>query len=81
LGLPGYTVLLGATEAGRAYLKELRKTQAFPIITKPADREKLPEPVREQYRWLERADRLYTMCTEPAGTADRFMRMHPAIKD
>jgi len=79
LGLPGYTVLLGANEAGRAYLKERRKIQEFPIVTKPADREKLPEAVREQYYWLENADRLYTMCTEPVGEADRFLRMKPAI--
>ena len=81
LGLPGYTVLLGANEAGRAYLKERRKTQAFPIVTKPADREKLPEPARAQYHWLERADRLYTMCMDPAGEADRFLRMKPAIME
>lgn len=80
LGLPGYTVLLGATEAGRSYLKERRKTQEFPIVTKPADRDKLPEDVREQYQWLEKADRLYTMCMDPVGKADRFVRMHPAIQ-
>lgn len=81
IGLPGYTVLLGANERGREFLKERRKTAAFPILTKPAHRNKLPEDVQEQYAWLECADRLYTMCTEPVKNADRFVRMKPAITE
>jgi predicted nucleotidyltransferase len=79
LGLPAYTVLLAAGEKGRAYLKEHRKKTAFPILTKPADRDKLPPEAQKQYAWLVKADRLYTMCTDPVGEADRFLRMKPVI--
>ncbi|MBQ8643037.1 MAG: nucleotidyltransferase family protein [Clostridia bacterium] len=80
IGLPGYTVLLAAGERGRAYLKERRKTAAFPIITKPADLEKLPEETQVQYRWQTQADRLYTMCMDPAAEADLFLRAKPVIR-
>ena len=79
LGLPAYTVLLAAGAKGRAYLKERRKSAAFPILTKPAHRDKLPPEAQKQYTWLVKADRLYTMCTDPVGEADRFLRMKPVI--
>ncbi|MBR5446068.1 MAG: nucleotidyltransferase family protein, partial [Clostridia bacterium] len=81
LGLPAYTVLLAAGAKGRAYLKERRKSAAFPILTKPAHRDKLPPEAQKQYAWLERADRLYTLCTDPVGEADRFVRMKPVITE
>lgn len=80
LGLPAYTVLLAASEKGRAYLKKRRKNADFPIVTKPADREKLPEEAQKQYAWLERADRLYTMCTDPVKNADFFLCKYPAVE-
>jgi len=80
LPVPEYTILLAANAKGREYLKERRKTAAFPILTKPADRDKLPPEAQKQYAWLEKADRLYTMCTDPVGEADRFVRMKPVIQ-
>ena len=79
LGLPAYTVLLAAGEKGRSYLKERRKSADFPIVTKPADQEKLHEEAQKQYAWLERADNLYTLCMHPAEKADYFLRKHPVI--
>ncbi|MBR4959287.1 MAG: nucleotidyltransferase family protein [Clostridia bacterium] len=80
LTVPAYTVLLAASEKGRAWLKARRKTADFPIITKPADCDKLPEEAKAQYAWLRKADSLYAMCMHPAESADFFLRKHPAVE-
>jgi len=78
--LPQYTVLLAAGEKGRQYLSRRRRHSDFPVVTKPADVEKLSSEAAEQYAWQIRADRLYTMCMEPTADSDLFLRSHPVIE-
>jgi len=77
--LPVYSVLLAAGKAGREYLRERSRISDLPLLTKPADREKLGETARQQYTWLEKADRLYTVCMDPVAASDIFMRQKPVI--
>jgi len=47
--LPQYTVLLAAGEKGRQYLSRRRRHSDFPVVTKPADVEKLSSAVEKVY--------------------------------
>lgn len=44
---PPYLRVLGANERGRAVLKQMKKTAALPVITKPAQAREMEESVRE----------------------------------
>lgn len=79
IGLPAYTILLGANERGRAYLNSIRKTAGIPILTKPAHGTKLPLEAQEQYQWQECADRLYATCRTPAVDGQYYMRQKPIM--
>lgn len=72
---PEYTVLLGATPRGRAYLAERRKAAtALPIVTKPAD-----APLGRQRELSERADALFTLCMSTPRPAGTLFRRSPVI--
>lgn len=70
--LPKYTTLLGASEIGRKYLSEIRKSSSFPIITKPAD---APEGAPSDLIRL--SDSLYASAMGQGGDFGYFLKKHP----
>ena len=78
--LPAYTLLLGATEAGRAYLSRSKKKFPIPVLTKPSDERKLDGVASAQYACAKEADRLYTLCQRSVAPADAYLRRTPYIE-
>ncbi|MBR5447851.1 MAG: nucleotidyltransferase family protein [Clostridia bacterium] len=76
---PKFTVLLGATERGRAFLKETKKTRSIKLITKPS--EFAPENEAEvlQYETWKRADELYSLCCVTGSRRGEYLRRGPHI--
>ncbi len=71
--MPEYTTLLAANSIGRAFLSEIRKKEAFKIVTKPAD-----APVDSfQKRLSEAADALYSQAMPSNIDANIFIKSHP----
>ncbi len=56
-----YLRVLACNETGRALLKEMKKTAALPIVTKPAEGRKLAEPARTAFETECRCTDLYTL--------------------
>ena len=56
-----YLRVLGANERGRDLLARMRKTASVPILTKPADVRRLPEPAQTLFAMEVRATDLYTL--------------------
>ncbi len=72
---PSYTVLLGATPRGRAYLAGRRKACAtIPVVTKPAD-----APLGRQRTLAERTDALFTLCMPVPRPVGALFRRSPVI--
>lgn len=74
-GLPVYTTVLGANERGRAMLREAmrRLPEDFSVVTKPAD---APKEAR-QTLLAQKADGIYTLCTEVPRDAYFLMKRSP----
>ena len=70
--LPEYTQLLGASEVGRKYLSDIRKTADFPIVTKPADAPDTPAT-----SILRLSDSLYASAMPKEVNFDYFLKKHP----
>lgn len=74
--LPEYTVLLGASECGRKFLSNVRKTSLINIVTKPAD---APESsVQRMIR--ESADIFYALAFPQNKAQDHFIKSHPFMQ-
>lgn len=56
---PAYTTLLGANEKGRAFLKQIRKSVFFPILTKLADYKQYGEKMRKQFEASMAFDKIF----------------------
>lgn len=78
--LPAYTLLLGATETGCAYLSRNKKKFSIPVLTKPSDERKLDGIATAQYARAKEADRLYTLCQRSVAPADAYLRRTPYIE-
>ena len=74
--LPDYTNLLCASRVGREYLKSIRKTNTFNIVTKPADAPK-DSPV---YKASRLADIMYTQSMPQKQDPQYFMLHSPYIE-
>ncbi len=74
--LPRYTLLLGASEKGRAYLSETRKSRTLPIVTKPADAAAVAGGER-QYELCRRADALWALTTPTPHESGYLAKMKP----
>ena len=70
--LPQFTTLLSASEKGRKYLSEIRKSLKFPIVTKPAD---APECALTDIVRL--SDSLYSTAMPKGVNFDYFLKKHP----
>ena len=75
---PLFTQLLAANDVGTAILHCCRGD--LPILTKPADIEKLPERAREQAALDARADALFTLGFNPPLPAGSFTKSTPYIE-
>ncbi len=77
--MPTHTILLGANERGRAYLREWQKASSdnedFKVITKPAD-----APHGRRSELAERADGLFTLCYPTPREAGATRKMSPVIR-
>ncbi len=77
--LPSYTVLMGANERGRAYLRDWQKAHGddrdFQIVTKPAD-----TPEGRQSELSMRADSLFTLCYPIPRKAGDLRKRAPIIE-
>ena len=75
---PSYSVVLAASQRGRAFLSVWRKcalADEFTLVTKPAD-----APESRQRVLGERIDALYTFCFPAPHDAGWFMRKTPLIE-
>lgn len=75
---PLFTNLLGASEAGRHFLRERKRSTSLTIVTKPADGLALPAPLRAQFEKTCRADRLMTLCRGESPAAP--LRTGPVLR-
>ncbi len=76
--VPLFTNLLGATDKGRRFLRDRKKTSAVTVVTKPADGLALPPDTASQFEQNLRADRLMALVRgEPTASIFRTM---PAVK-
>ncbi len=74
--VPDYTILLGASERGRAYLSNLRKTSDFPIVTKPAD-----TPQGAATEILRLSDAFYAEALPGSHDSACFLKCKPYLAD
>ncbi len=71
--MPEYTTLLASNDRGRVFMSDLRKKDAFKVVTKPAD---APENSLQR-RFSETADALYAQAMPSNVDADFFIKSHP----
>lgn len=72
--MPTYTLLLATNATGRAYLSALRKSEGFPVVTKPAD-----APECRQRALGCQLDAIYTLCMPRSAESGYFMKRSPYI--
>ena len=72
--VPEYTTLLAASEKGRTHLAKIRKSSAFPIITKPAD---APDGCLTEI--IRASDALYARAMSDDMQTDYFLKKHPFL--
>ncbi len=75
-GLPSYTTLLATNRQGRELLSQIRKSNSFPIVTKPAD-----APNNHQNSISAFADAIYTTAMPKCEDFDYFIKQSPYIAD
>ncbi len=76
---PRFTVLLGATEKGREFIKETKKTRSIKLITKPSEFSPADEVEKIQYETWKRADELYSLCCADGVCRGEYLRRSPYI--
>ena len=76
---PRFTVLLGATEKGREFLKETKKTRSIKVITKPSEFSPADELEKKQYETWKKADELYSLCLAGGVRRGEYLRRGPYI--
>ena len=64
---PPYLRVLGASERGRALLRELKQTARLPVITRPAHAKSLDGPGRRLFELEARCTNLYQLCRASPG--------------
>ena len=71
---PPFSFVLAANEKGRKYLSDFADRN-FTLITKPADGIKVA--ASRHFSLEQKADELYSLCTEPPSAAGIFMKHSP----
>lgn len=75
---PGYLMLLGATERGRAWLKSKKETTAIPIVSKFANAAALSPKAARQASLTLMLDALFTLAQPVPQTTDTWVK-HPPV--
>ena len=79
-GTPAYSQILGMNDRGQKILRDIRKTAAVPLLTKPGDYTALPPEARAAAELSLRADSLYAaLFRAPISPADT-LRYFPVRK-
>lgn len=74
---PAWTLLLGASQRGLSLLRELRRKESLPVITKPAD---IPVALAPRQAELHRrAAALYTLAMPAPAPSAEFIKCAPYI--
>ena len=74
--LPTYTTLLATNKQGRELLSQIRRSNTFPIVTKPAD-----APTNHQSSISALADSIYATTMPECEYFDYFIKQSPYIAD
>ena len=74
---PCFTQLLACDKVGMRLLKKIKQNANFPILTKPADTQKLPETAKKQAQFCAKADALYGIFRATAQRGDTFLKATP----
>lgn len=74
---PCYTQLLACDKVGMRLLKQIKQNANFPILTKPADMQKLPETAKFQAKFCAKADALYGIFRATDQRGDTFLKATP----
>ena len=77
---PALTVLLGASEKGRAYLSSVKKTAQIKILTKPSADIGAGLIEKRQAELMRSADELYSLCLREKAAAGEYLRRKPYIE-
>lgn len=76
---PAYTALLGANEKGRAFLKQIKKTISFPILTKLADYKNHGEKVASQFEEASKLDKVFNAFLKNKAASTSYIKKTPFI--
>ena len=74
---PCYSQLLACDKVGMRLLKQIKLNANFPILTKPADMQKLPENAKLQANFCAKADALYGIFRSTGQRGDTFLKATP----
>ena len=77
---PHYTQVLAMDKAGQALLKKVKKTTAFPIITKPSSTDGLDETALRQKKLSDYADFLFELSKPAPSPAEKVLKATPFVK-
>ena len=78
--LPRYTQVLAMDTIGQALLRKIKKTTAFPIITKPSSTENLDEIGFHQKKLSDAADFIFELAKPLPSPADTVLKAKPFVK-
>ena len=77
---PQYTQVLGMDTVGQALLKRIKKTTAFPIITKPSAYESLDETGLRQKQLSDLSDSIFEFSKPKPSSGDTGIKAKPFVK-
>ena len=77
---PRYTQVLALDTLGQALLKRIKKTTAFPVITKPSSFDDLDEVGIRQKKLSDAADFIFELSKPFPSTAETVMKAKPFVK-
>lgn len=77
---PHYTQALAMDSVGQALLKRIKKTTAFPIITKPSATDGLGETALAQKQLADRADFIFELSKPVPSPAENVLKATPFVK-
>lgn len=74
---PLYSQLLACDGVGMSLLKKIKQKTAFPILTKPADTQKLHDAAKAQADFCAKADAVFGIFRGTAQAGDTFVKATP----
>lgn len=77
---PHYTQVLAMDSVGQALLKRIKKTTAFPIITKPSSTDNLDEIGMRQKQLSDASDFIFELSRPLPSPADTVLKAKPFVK-